>query len=307
MTSIDIPYRELFTMRDWIRWSATLFEERELFFGHGTDNAFDEAVELVLATLHLSHDLSESWLEARVTDREARQIGERLRMRVEQRMPLAYVTGRTFFAGLEFEVNDHVLVPRSPIAELIQNHFQPWLGRRPVSTVLDLCCGSGCIGIASAFAFPDALVDLADISQEALDVAQKNIERHDLEDRVRAIRSDVFENLEGEKYDLIVSNPPYVSTAEMKSLPVEYLREPHLGLEAGEDGMDIVSRILVGAPDHLNPDGVLVVEVGASAELLMARYPGVPFLWLDLEYGGEGIFLLEAEQLLEFRDEFVAG
>ena len=302
---LEIPYRELHTLRDWVRWSASRFQAHGLFFGHGTDNALDEALELVLATLHLSHDLPERWLDARVTGAEARELGERLRRRIEERVPLAYVTGRAWFAGLAFEVNEHVLVPRSPIAELVEARFYPWLGEQSVDRVLDLCCGSGCIGIACAHAFPDARVDLADISPEALAVAQRNIARYALEDRVRAVRSDVFGGLDGERYDLIVSNPPYVSVAEMQTLPAEYRREPALGLEAGEDGMDVVARILADVPDHLTPSGILVVEVGASADLLMARYPDVPFLWLDFERGGDGVFLLTADQLAEFHDVFV--
>lgn len=305
MPALEIPYAELRTLRDWVRWSASRFEEHGLFFGHGTDNAFDEALELVLATLYLSHDLPESWLDARVSSEEARRLGERLQQRIGERIPLAYVTGRAWFAGLEFEVTQDVLIPRSPIAELIEARFYPWLGDKRVNAVLDLCCGSGCIGIACAFAFPDALVDLADISELALEVAQRNIERHGLDNRVRALHADVFDGLDGERYDLIVSNPPYVSMAEMQTLPEEYRHEPALGLEAGEDGMDVVGRILAGAPEYLAADGILIVEVGASADLLMARYPDVPFLWLDFEHGGDGVFLLTADQLVEFHELFV--
>jgi len=305
MPPMEIPHTELLTIRDWVRWITSQFQAQGLFFGHGTDNAFDEALELVLATLRLSHDLPETWLDARVTSREGETLAARIRQRVEQRLPLPYVTGRAFFAGLEFEVNRDVLIPRSPIAELIGNRFEPWIAEGGVGAVLDLCCGSGCIGIACAYAFPEALVDLADISPSALDVARRNIERHVLEDRVRALQSDVFEGLDGERYRLIVSNPPYVSTAEMETLPAEYRHEPELGLEAGDDGMDVVIRILAGAPDYLTPDGILVVEVGASADLLVARYPDVPFLWLDFEHGGDGVFLLEADQLTEFHDVFV--
>ena len=195
-------------------------------------------------------------------------------------------------------------MPRSPIAELVEQGFSPWLDPEHVGSVLDLCTGSGCIGIACANAFPQALVDLSDISPAALDVAARNIERHRLEGRVRALRADVYDGLDGEQYDLIVSNPPYVSSAEMAQLPEEYRHEPELGLEAGDDGMDVVARILAGAAGYLRPGGIMVVEVGASAELLMARYPDVPFLWLDFERGGDGVFLLTAEQLDEFRDSF---
>jgi ribosomal protein L3 glutamine methyltransferase len=213
-------------------------------------------------------------------------------------LPLAYITGRAYFAGLRFKVNEHVLVPRSPFAELIEMAFSPWVDNpNQVRRVLDLGTGSGCIGIACAYALPYAKVDLLDISPQALEVAKQNIQYHGLENRVQAFESDVFSALGDERYDIIVSNPPYVCHAEMDTLPAEYQHEPSLGLEAGEDGMDIVSRILQGAKKHLNPGGILVVEVGASAGLLQARYPDEPFVWLDLERGGEGIFLMTAEQL----------
>lgn len=304
MTIEAVPSDELHTLRDWVRWSASFFQRHHIFFGHGTDNALDEALELVLATLSLRHDLPESYLDARVSQAEKAQLAERVRLRVEQRLPLPYLTGRAYFAGLEFQVDEHVLVPRSPFAELILDHFQPWLGDQLVANVLDLCTGSGCIGIACAYAFPDALVDLVDISPSALEVATRNIESHRLDDRVRALRSDLFDGFDPERYDLIVSNPPYVSTAEMASLPAEYHQEPSLGLEAGEDGMDIVARLLSEAANWLSPQGVLIVEVGASAGLLVARYPEVPFMWIDFEHGGEGVFLLTADQLLEYQAVF---
>ena len=295
----------LHTLRDLVRWGASRFNAAGLAFGHGSDNALDEALALVLHAVHLDHGLAPEYLDTRVTVVEREAIVELLEQRIERRVPAAYLTGRAYFAGLTFEVNEDVLVPRSPIAELIQEHFEPWLHSEQVQGVLDLCTGSGCIGIACAYAFPDALVDLVDISQAAIEVATRNIERHDLEDRVRVVRSDVFDGLdEGETYDLIVSNPPYVSTAEMDRLPAEYQREPRLGLEAGADGMAVVSRILQGAADYLRPGGIIVVEVGASAELLLARFPDVPFLWLDFERGGDGVFLLTADQLNEYRDCF---
>lgn len=298
------PPPELQTLRDWVRWGATRFNQSGLFYGHGTDNALDDALALVLHAVHLDHGLPTDYLDARVTAVEAERILVLLSERIERRIPVAYLTGRARFAGLEFEVDENVLIPRSPIAELIEEGFAPWLEPAHVGSVLDLCCGSGCIGIACAYAFPDALVDLSDISPAALEVANRNIEGHRLEHRVRALHSDVYEGLDGERYDLIVSNPPYVSSAEMAALPEEYRHEPGLALEAGEDGMDVVSRILAQGADYLRPAGIMVVEVGASAELLIARYPDVPFLWLDFERGGDGVFLLTAEQLDEFRDIF---
>ena len=295
---------ELVSLRDWVRWGASQFNAAGLVFGHGTDNALDEALALVLHAVRLDHDLPADFLAARVSAAEAIQIFELLRERVERRIPAAYLIGEARFAGLGFYVDENVLIPRSPIAELIEEGFAPWLDAEHVGSVLDLCTGSGCIGIACAFAFPDALVDLSDISPAALELAARNIERHGLEDRVRALRADVYDGLDGERYDLIVSNPPYVSTAEMATLPAEYRHEPELALEAGDDGMDVVARILRGGPDYLRPGGIMVIEVGASADLLMARYPDVPFLWLDFERGGDGVFLLTAEQLEEMRDVF---
>ena len=295
---------ELLTLRDWVRWGASQFNEHALFFGHGTDNALDESLALVLHALHLDHAMSADYLDARVTGEEAKRIMQLFHERVDRRVPAAYLIGEARFAGLDFYVDENVLVPRSPVAELVEQGFSPWLDPEHVGSVLDLCTGSGCIGISCAYAFPQALVDLSDISPAALDVAARNIERHRLEGRVRALRADVYDGLDGEQYDLIVSNPPYVSSAEMAQLPAEYRHEPELGLEAGDDGMDVVARILAGAAGYLRPGGIMVVEVGASAELLMARYPDVPFLWLDFERGGDGVFLLTAEQLDEFRDSF---
>ena len=302
----DVTDRGL-TLRDWVRWGASRFNEAGLSFGHGTDNALDEALSLVLHAVHLDHHLPPAYLDCRVDRAEAERIVALFDRRVDERIPAAYLTGKAWFAGHEFEVNRQVLIPRSPIAELIAEGFAPWLDSDQTTSVLDLCCGSGCIGIACAFAFPNALVDLADISDAALEVALRNVERHALEDRVRTVCSDVFGSLAGERYDLIVSNPPYVSSAEMAGLPREYRHEPELALEAGEDGMAVVSRILEEAADHLRPGGVLVVEVGASADLLLERYPAVPFLWLDFEQGGDGVFLLTAEQLADYQDVFDTG
>ena len=295
----------LLTLRDFIRWGASRFNEAGLFFGHGTDNALDESVVLVLHALHLPSDLPVQYLDARLTLDERERVLDLLTRRVEERLPAAYLTHDAVFAGLHFFVNENVLVPRSPIAELIETGFSPWLDENSVGRVLDLCTGSGCIAIGCAYAFPDASVDAVDISPAALDVARINVNRHHLEQRVEVIQSDLFEALKGRRYELIVSNPPYVSEAEMAELPDEYQREPALGLEAGFDGLDIVSTILREAAEHLEPDGILVVEVGNSVEALIERYPLVPFLWLDFERGGHGVFLLTADQLNEYQSEFV--
>ena len=300
-----LPHDELITLRDWVRWGASAMTQHKVFFGHGTDNALDDALELVLGLLHLDHSLPSDYLDARLTAAERARLHEGFQKRIEDRIPTAYLTGRAYFYGLEFIVNENVLIPRSPIAELIDDQFEPWLGGVEVTRAMDLCTGSGCIGIAMAQAFPDAEVDLLDISPSALDITQQNIDKHQLADRVTAIQSDVFAGLSDERYELIVSNPPYVSTREMEELPAEYLNEPELALEAGDDGMDIVSQILLQAPNYLTDDGLLVVEVGASADLLMERYPNVPFMWIDFEYGGDGVFAITAEQLVECRDALI--
>lgn len=300
----ELSSDELVTLRDWVRWGASRFNQTGLFFGHGCDNALDEALSLVLHAVHLDHQLPSDFLDCRLSHSEASAVRSLLERRIRERIPAAYLIGTARFAGLEFEIDENVLIPRSPVAELIEEGFSPWLDPDRVTSVLDLCCGSGCIGIACAVAFPRALVDLSDVSPSALEIASRNLERHHLEDRVRAVQSDVYAQLEGERYDLIVSNPPYVSSREMEILPPEYRYEPALALEGGSDGMDIVAQILADAREHLRPNGIIVVEVGASAERLLARYPSVPFLWLDFERGGDGVFLLTAEQLDEFADVF---
>lgn len=297
-------YEGLSTIQDFIRWGATRFNAAGLFFGHGTDNAIDEAAALVLHALHLPPDLPAIYRDCRLTEPERAAVAELLERRIRERKPAAYLTNRAWFAGLEFRVTEDVLVPRSPLAELVEAGFDPWVDPEHVGRVLDLCTGSGCIGIAVAVHLPEAQVDLADVSTAALAVAARNAAMHGTEDRVRVVESDLFSALAGETYDVIVSNPPYVSEAELAALPPEYHREPRLALAAGEHGLDLVLRILRDAPTHLNPGGILVVEVGSAAQELETRFPDLPFLWLEFERGGEGVFLINREQLLEYQPLF---
>ncbi len=292
----------LTTIADLIRWGASRFNEAELFYGHGTDNAIDEAAALTLHTLHLPPDLPASWLQTHVTAQEREQVVRLIDRRVHERIPVPYLTGEAWFAGLRFHVDTNVLIPRSPMAELIGQGFAPWIGEAGPERVLDLCAGSGCIGIATAVYHPDCLVDLLDISPQAIEICHKNIQLHHLQEQVRVIRSDLFEALPKAEYDLILSNPPYVGRAEMETLPAEYRHEPVLALEARDDGLAIVKRILKQASGYLAPDGVLIVEVGNSAPLLQQTYPDIPFVWLDFAKGGEGVFLLGASDLAQYAD-----
>lgn len=294
---------ELQTIRDFLRYATSRFNQAGLYFGHGTDNAWDEAAALVLHSLHLPHDISQQVLDARLVAEERSRLLELIQRRVEKRIPLAYLTNEAWFSGLSFYVDERVLIPRSPIAELIEQHFQPWVEPDKVHNILDLCTGSGCIAIALAKAFPDAEVDASDISDDALTVAKINVLRHNVEEQVHLHKADLFTGLPNKKYDLIVSNPPYVSKQEMTELPDEYRHEPALGLAAGQEGLDIAKRILMEAEHYLSPNGVIIVEVGNSEHALADAYPDIPFYWLEFERGGGGVFLLTARQLQEYKIE----
>jgi len=293
----------LITIQDFVRWGASRFNAAGVSFGHGTDNAIDEAAHLVLGAVSLGPGLPPNFRECRLTPAERVLVTELIERRVSDRIPAAYLTGRAWFAGLEFLVNREVLIPRSPIAELVEAGFEPWIDAEMIGRVLDLCSGCGCIGIAAAIYLPDADVDLVDVSSGALEVARRNVERYQVGDRVRVLASDLFASLSGDRYDVIVSNPPYVSRDALDLLPQEYRKEPEVGLLGGDDGLDLVFRILDAAADHLTEEGILVVEVGSSAVELERRLPAVPFTWLEFERGGEGVFLLTREQLERHRSE----
>lgn len=296
----DPAFTELSTLLDFIRLGAARFHRAKLFFGHGTDNAWDEAAHLVLHCAGVPLDVGRSALGARLLSEEKAQILALFQRRVQERIPAPYLIGEAWFAGLPFYIDEHVLIPRSPIVSLIETGFEPWLSNHPAERILDLCTGSGCIGIACALLFEESEVDLVDISPDALRVAEQNIERHELADRVKTIESDLFQGVQGQTYDLIVSNPPYVDEKDFNSMPAEFHHEPRLGLTSGLDGLDITRRILQQAVKYLSPEGVLVVEVGNSEVALQEAYPQVPFVWVDLERGGNGVFLLQAEELRRY-------
>jgi ribosomal protein L3 glutamine methyltransferase len=280
---------------DLIQRFAEEMDAAGVHFGHGTDNAFDEACWMASAVLGLAPDFDESVFEREVAPAEENRLRDLVGERIATRKPLAYLLGEAWFCGMSFEVNEHVLVPRSPLAELIMEGFAPWLDPGRIRRVVDVGTGSGCLAIAVAKHWPEVKVDAVDISPEALKLARRNAERHGVADRVECIESDLLTALGDRRYDVILANPPYVPTASMDELPEEYLHEPRLGLEAGEDGLDLVRRLLDQVPQHLEPGGILVCEVGEAAEaaddLLNTR--GIEATWLEFEHGGEGVFLVE--------------
>jgi ribosomal protein L3 glutamine methyltransferase len=290
---------ELSTIIDFIRYGASRFAAAGLTFGHSYDNALDEATHAVLQALHLPHDLSPNYAHATLVAAERKQVLALIERRVRERRPIAYLTGEAWFAGLKFKCDERALVPRSPIAESIQNGFSPWLDGVAVQRALDLCTGGGCIGIAMAVHNPDWQVDLADISEAALALARENILFQNVEARVRAVKSDLFSAIGGEVYDLIVSNPPYVTEQEFAALPPEYSHEPPLALRAGDDGLDFALRILDQAPGHLSKHGWLIVEVGESERALARLLPKLPLNWIEFDVGQMGVFAIAREEIVK--------
>ena len=289
----------LCTVRDFLRFAVSRFNQAKLFFGHGSSDAYDEAIYLILHTLHLPLDRLDPFLDAHLTDMECAEVLNIIQQRVEQRMPAAYLTHEAFLGDFSFYVDERVIVPRSFIAELLLEQLAPWIAEPDgIGSVLDLCTGSGCLAILAAHAFPYASVDAVDLSPDALAVAERNVADYDLRDRVHLIESDLFAKLNGRQYDLIISNPPYVDAASVAALPQEYLHEPKLALGSGHDGLDATHIILKHAAQHLTENGLLVVEIGHNREVLEAAYPDLPFTWLDVSAGDQFVFMLHKNDLL---------
>lgn len=284
------------TLHDFLQWALHSFEESEIHFGHGTDNAWDEAVAIARFVLNLPPDATQEVLDRILSDEEKNKLESIAMTRIVERIPVPYLIHEAWFAGLKFYVDERVLIPRSPLGELILKKFKPWIkSGQPIRRILDLCSGSGCIAIACAYAFPDAIIDAVEISEPAIEVAEMNIKMHKLQDRINLLKSDLFTACVGEQYDIIVSNPPYVSGEEFAELPPEFQWEPKIAMTPSLDGLSIVRQILRQAPIYLAEQGILIVEVGNSSELLISDYPTLPFTWIEFEHGGEGVFLLNEE------------
>jgi len=295
----DQARQHLFTVRDLLRFAVSRFQAADLFYGHGTDNAYDDAAYLILHTLKLPLTHLQPFLDARLLPQEIDAVLNVLQRRVEQRKPAAYLTNEAWLGEYKFYVDERVIVPRSFIAELLRQHLQPWVDYPElIHNALDMCTGSGCLAILMADAFPDAQIDAVDLSADALAVAQRNIDDYGLGDRIEPIRSDLFTGLQGRQYDLIISNPPYVNAPSMAELPAEYRAEPEMALASGDDGLDAVRLLIDNAPQFLSPHGLLVVEIGHNREELEAAYPELPFTWLETSGGDGFVFMLQMEQLV---------
>ncbi|TNC99801.1 MAG: putative adenine-specific DNA-methyltransferase [Gallionellaceae bacterium] len=290
---------ELKTLRDCLRFAVSRFNEAKLSFGHGSLDAYDEAAYLILHTLHLPLDRLEPFLDATLTHNELLEVLNIIEKRVEERVPAAYLTHQAFLGDFSFYVDERVIVPRSFIAELLRERLTPWVeDAEMVSSVLDMCTGSGCLAILAAHAFPNSLVDAADLSPDALDVARRNVDDYGLKEQIELIETDLFSKLGGRSYDVIISNPPYVDAPSVAALPQEYLHEPKLALGSGNDGLDATRAILEHAADHLTENGILIVEIGHNRDALEAAYPDLPFTWLEVSAGDQFLFLLHREDLL---------
>ena len=298
--TIPEPLRVLSTMRDFIRWGSSEFARAELNYGHGFVSAFDEACYLTRHALALPPDWPDEYLDAVLTEAEREQVIELLQLRVNSRQPAAYITRESWFCGLRFYVDERVLVPRSPIGELVGHGFEPWIDSSRVRRILDLCTGSGCIAIAAQYAFPEAEVLASDLSRDALEVAAINLEQHDLTGRIELIESDLFEQIPPQRFDVIACNPPYVDAEDMAARGDEFRYEPEIGLAAGVDGLDVVDRILARAGEFLDDDGVLFLEVGNTQAALMERYADLPMTWIDLAHGGQGVCAIGAGDLRRY-------
>jgi len=295
---------ELHTVRDWLRYAVSAFNEGELFFGHGSATAYDEAVYLILHTLHLPLDTLEPFLDARLTLQEKAALMALLKQRVEKKIPAAYLTHEAWLGEFKFYVDERVIVPRSFIAELLRERLFPWVADAENTTaVLDLCTGSGCLAILAAHAFPNALVDAVDLSPEALQVAARNVADYGLQEQVQLIQSDLFAQLGDRQYDIIISNPPYVDADSVSALPAEYLHEPKMALGSGNDGLDATREIIKRAAAHLTEHGILIVEIGHNRDVLEAVYPELPFTWLEVSAGDQFVFLLHRNDLMLLKDQ----
>lgn len=289
---------ELSSIRDWLRYAVSRFEDSDVFFGHGTSNAYDEAVWLIFGFLHLPHDTIENFLDAHLTSKEKKDLSFLIEKRINDKIPTAYLLNEAWLRDYKFYVDERVIVPRSLIAESLSENLYPWIDDpEKIYSALDLCTGSGCLGIMMAHSFQNAIIDLVDISEKALQVAEINVNHYGLHDRIELIQSDLFDRLKGKKYDLIISNPPYVNQTSVDSFPMEFLKEPSMALGSGEDGLDHTIKIIHEAKHYLNDDGILIVEIGHNKEILLKKFPKLQFQWLDVSLGNDFVFMLEKSQL----------
>jgi ribosomal protein L3 glutamine methyltransferase len=289
---------ELSSIRDWLRYAVSRFEDSDVFFGHGTSNAYDEAIWLIFGFLHLPHDTIDNFLDADLTGKEKKDLLFLIEKRIKDKIPTAYLLHEAWLRDYKFYVDERVIVPRSLIAESLSENLYPWIDDpEKIFSALDLCTGSGCLGIMMAHSFQNAMIDLVDLSKKALQVAEININHYGLNDRTELIQSDLFNALKGKKYDLIISNPPYVNQTSVDSFPMEFLKEPSMALGSGEDGLDHTVRIIKEAKSYLNDDGILIVEIGHNKEVLLDKFPKLQFQWLDVSLGNDFVFMLQKSQL----------